>query len=66
MKNKNMKEENFSIIENGEVMDDLTLSMIVGGFNSIDKQDDCDHCNTCGDGGNNSQNGDIKTSLSIG
>lgn len=52
-----MKENSFSVIEHGDIMDDLSLSMLLGG--AIENEfvgADCDHCNTCGNGGNNSVN----------
>lgn len=52
-----MKKEQFSIIEHGEILEDLSLSMVLGG--AVDKDligMDCSYCNTCGNNGNNSNN----------
>lgn len=51
-------DKNFlNVIEQGDVMNPITLDLIVGGFsdsNSI--MEECDHCNTCGNAGNNANN----------
>lgn len=52
-----MKNDNFSVIESGDMLDDLSLSMVLGGaIENMALGMDCDHCNTCGNGGNNSNN----------
>lgn len=52
-----MKESNFFIIEKGDILDDLSLDMVLGGAIGNEAAGmDCDHCNSCGDGGNNSNN----------
>lgn len=52
-----MKNNNFSVIESGDMLNELSLSMVLGGAIENETLDmDCDHCNTCGNGGNNSNN----------
>lgn len=57
----------FNVIEQGDVMNPITLDLIVGGFsgsNSI--MEECDHCNTCGNGGNNANNSHTQVPVSMG
>lgn len=52
-----MENNNFSVIESGDMLNELSLSMVLGGAIENETLDmDCDHCNTCGNGGNNSNN----------
>ncbi|EGN56429.1 hypothetical protein PRBRB14_08320 [Hallella multisaccharivorax DSM 17128] len=52
-----MKNDVFSVIESGDMLNELSLSMVLGGaIGNEGVGRDCDHCNTCGNGGNNSNN----------
>lgn len=62
-------DKNFlNVIEQGDVMNPITLDLIVGGFsdsNSI--MEECgDHCNTCGNAGNNANNSHTQVPVSMG
>lgn len=45
-------DKNFlNVIEQGDVMNPITLDLIVGGFSgSNSTMEECDHCNTCSNG----------------
>ena len=63
----NMDKNFLNVIEQGDVMNPITLDLIVGGFsdsNSI--MEECDHCNTCGNGGNNVNNSHTQVPVSMG
>lgn len=50
-----MEKDKFSVIERGNVLEDMSLSLILGGAmdnRPIDTH--CDYCNSCNHGGNNS------------
>lgn len=61
-------DKNFlNVIEQGDVMNPITLDLIVGGFsdsNSI--MEECDHYNTCGNAGNNANNSHTQVPVSMG
>lgn len=55
------------LLEEGEIIDNLSLDFIVGGaHSSIEHAGECDHCATCGNGGNNSNNGLEHPTVSMG
>ncbi|WP_321331752.1 hypothetical protein [uncultured Bacteroides sp.] len=56
----------FVMLEKGEILDDLSLDMIIGGIDDkFTQPGECDFCNTCGTS-NNSSNGDMSQSISLG
>ena len=50
-----MKKKSDLIIEQGEIMGEFSLETILGGCQSIPTE--CQYCNQCGSGGNNSGSG---------
>lgn len=51
------------VLEKGEILDDLSLDMIIGGIQANQIMgNDCSQCNTC-TSANNSNNGDKKQNL---
>ncbi|GEM_PF-6831410 len=61
-----MNKNFLNVIEQGDVMNPITLDLIVGGiFDSESVMGECDHCDTCG-GSNNSSNSNQKLSVSMG
>lgn len=58
--------EQVLFLEEGEIIDDLSLDSILGGVNDKFQQEgDCDYCNTCGSS-NNSHNGNKSQLISMG
>lgn len=63
-----MNKNFLNVIEQGDVMNPITLDLIVGGFSDRDSaMGECNYCNTCDNGGgNNSNNSHEKVPISMG
>lgn len=63
-----MNKNFLNVIEQGDVMNPITLDLIVGGFSDSDSaMGECNYCNTCDNGGaNNANNSHAKVPISMG